>query len=186
MPSFIFQFQLVSGLDEFFKPETPAKLFRPKATKVIPTKSDFLNDFFLSLRNFPLFCSTIRISPLSVGLEPGRKLNNSNTSQAKWFSCIFLDRGKYTVEYAWEMCYSTLQKVADPKKNISIHKIPFVGEECPIKKKRRKRWINFVLERRKMWVPGNKFYFGIQVQQYRCLNLDVNCYYYFPLLTYIN
>ena len=43
---------------------------------------------------------------------------------------------KYTVEYAWEMCYSKLQKVADPKKNISIHKILFVGEECPIKKKK--------------------------------------------------
>ena len=35
--------------------------------------------------------------------------------------------------------------VADPKKNISMNKIPFFGEECPIKKKRRKRWINFVL-----------------------------------------
>ena len=37
-------------------------------------------------------------------------------------------------------------KVADPKKNISMHKILFFGEE-PIKKKRRKRWINFVLEK---------------------------------------
>ena len=36
--------------------------------------------------------------------------------------------------------------VADPKKNISMHKILFFGEE-PIKKKRRKRWINFVLEK---------------------------------------
>ena len=84
------------------------------------------------------------------------------------------------------MCYSALQKVADPKENISIYKIPFVAEECPIKKTRRKRWISFSLERRKMWVPGNKFYFRIQVQQYRCLNLDVNCYCYFPLFTYIN
>ena len=70
------------------------------------------------------------------------------------------------------MCCSTLQKVADPKKNISMHKIPFFGEECRIKKERRKAWINVVLERRKMWVPGKTFYFNIPVQQYRCLNLD--------------
>ena len=63
------------------------------------------------------------------------------------------------------MCRSTLQKVADPKKNISMHKIPFFGKERPIKKKRRKRWFNFVLERRKMWVPGKTFYFKIQVQK---------------------
>ena len=29
--------------------------------------------------------------------------------------------------------------VADPTKNILMHKIPFFGKECPIKKKRRKR-----------------------------------------------
>ena len=33
------------------------------------------------------------------------------------------------------MCHSTLQKVADPKKNISMHKILFFGKEPPIKKK---------------------------------------------------
>ena len=93
---------------------------------------------------------------------------------------------KYTVENAWEMCCSTLQKIADPKKNISMYKIPFVGEEWPIKKKRRKRWINFVLERRKMWMPGKKFYFKIHVPQYRCLNLDANCYCYFLLFIDIN
>jgi len=60
----------------------------------------------------------------------------------------------------------------------------FFGEECPIKKKRRKRWINFVLKRRKMWVPGKTFYFKIQVQQYRCLNLDADFYCYFPLFIY--
>ena len=37
------------------------------------------------------------------------------------------------------MCRSMLQKVADPKKNISMHKIPFFGKERPIKKKRRKK-----------------------------------------------
>ena len=64
------------------------------------------------------------------------------------------------------MCRSTLQKVADPKKNISMHKIPFFGKERPIRTKRRKRWFNFVLERRKIWVPGKTFYFKIQVQKY--------------------
>ena len=44
--------------------------------------------------------------------------------------------------------------VADPEKHISMHKSSFFGEKCPIKQKRRKRWIDFVLERRKMWVPG--------------------------------
>ena len=44
--------------------------------------------------------------------------------------------------------------VNDPAKNISLHRIPFFGETCPIKKRRRNRWVNFVLERRKNWVPG--------------------------------
>ena len=43
------------------------------------------------------------------------------------------------------MCRSTLQKVADPKKNISMHKILFFGKERPIKKKRSKRWFTFTL-----------------------------------------
>ena len=42
----------------------------------------------------------------------------------------------------------------DPENNISMHKISFFGETCPIKQRRRKKWIDFVLERRKMWVPG--------------------------------
>ena len=42
------------------------------------------------------------------------------------------------MENAFEMCCSTLQTVADPKKNISMHKIPFFGEECKIKKKSRR------------------------------------------------
>ena len=35
-----------------------------------------------------------------------------------------------------------------------MHKIPFFGDMCRIKKKRRKKWVDFVLERRKMWVLG--------------------------------
>ena len=90
---------------------------------------------YLRLRNLPPFCSTIRISLLLVGLEPWRRFKKSYSSQAKRFGCISLDRGKYTVENAWEMSCNTLQKVADPKKNISMHKIPFFGEECRVKKK---------------------------------------------------
>ena len=60
---------------------------------LIPTKTDFLW-FFLSLRNLPPLCSTIRISLLSVRLEPWLRFRNSYSSQAKWFGCNFLDRGK--------------------------------------------------------------------------------------------
>ena len=35
-----------------------------------------------------------------------------------------------------------------------MHTIPFYGEDCPIKQKRRKKWIDFVLAKRKNWVPG--------------------------------
>ena len=42
----------------------------------------------------------------------------------------------------------------DRDRNISMHKIPFFGDVCPIKNKRSKKWVNFVLERGKMWVPG--------------------------------
>ena len=57
-----------------------------------------------------------------------------------------------------------MQKVADRKKNISMHKIPFFVKERPLKKKKRKRWINFKLERRKKWVPEKTFYFKIHVE----------------------
>ena len=46
--------------------------------------------------------------------------------------------------------------VKDPDRNMSMHRIPFFGDECPIKKKKRKRWVDFVLEMRKMWVLGKK------------------------------
>ena len=45
---------------------------------------------------------------------------------------------KYTVEYAWGMCYSKLQKVADPKKKISIHKIPVRWWGMPDKEEKKK------------------------------------------------
>ena len=115
----------------------------------------------LPLRNLPPFCSPIHISLPSVGLD---------SSQAKRFGCIFLDRGKCLRDVLQHVA-----KVADPKKNISMQKILF---SVRIAKKRRKTWINFmfVLERTKMQVLGKKFYFKIQGQQYRCLNLDANFY----------
>ena len=42
----------------------------------------------------------------------------------------------------------------DPENNISMHRIPFFDETCTIKQRRRKKCIDFMLERRKMWVPG--------------------------------
>ena len=108
VPSFIFQFQLVSS-EWNFQTRDRREVTPTKSDQSYPDQKRFFKWFFLSLRNFPLFCSTIRISPLSVGLEPWRKLNNSNTSQAKWFSCIFLDRGKI---YRGICLRNVLQRVA--------------------------------------------------------------------------
>ena len=44
--------------------------------------------------------------------------------------------------------------VKDEERGISMHKIPFFGTTCPQKLRRRKKWVDFVLERRKMWTPG--------------------------------
>ena len=44
--------------------------------------------------------------------------------------------------------------VADPVKGISMHRIPFLNSDNAIATRRRKRWIDFVLERRKNWEPG--------------------------------
>ena len=54
-----------------------------------------------------------------------------------------------------ERCVASLcNNVNDPENNISLHRIQFLGETCPIKQRRRNRWVNFTLERRKNWVPG--------------------------------
>ena len=168
---------------KFSNPRPPRRYSDQKRPKLLRPKAIFWMIFFEIFRYFVPPFALVRFR-----LDWSRDVNSITLIPLKPSDLVvsFSIVEKYTVEYAWEMCYSKLQKVADPKKNISIHKILFVGEECPIKKKRKKRWINFVLERRKMWVPGNKFCLRIQVQQYRCLNLDVNCYNYFPLFTYIN
>ena len=43
---------------------------------------------------------------------------------------------------------------ADPTKGISMHRFPFLNSENPIAQRRRKKWIDFVLSKRKNWVPG--------------------------------
>ena len=43
---------------------------------------------------------------------------------------------------------------SDPERGISMHKIPFAGSTNPIAQRRRKKRINFVLAKRKNWVPG--------------------------------
>ena len=97
MPSFIFQFQLVSSLDEIFKPETPAKLFRPKATKVIATKSDFLNDFFFKSSKFSAILLLVRFR-----LDWSRDVNSITLIPLKPSDLVvsFSIVEKYTVEYA--------------------------------------------------------------------------------------
>ena len=75
-----------------------------------------------------------------------------------------------------------LQKVADPKKNISMHKIPFFGKELLIKKKRRKRWFNFAVGEEKDVGTGEDVLFqNTGTKIYTCLILDANCFCYFPL-----
>ena len=44
--------------------------------------------------------------------------------------------------------------VGDPVKGISMHLIPFLNSDNAIATRRRKRWIDFVLARRKNWQPG--------------------------------
>ena len=44
--------------------------------------------------------------------------------------------------------------VSNPKKGISMHKIPFLGSTNPTAQRRRKRWVDFVLSKRKDWTPG--------------------------------
>ena len=44
--------------------------------------------------------------------------------------------------------------VFNPKKGISMHKIPFFGSTNSTAQRRRKRWVDFVLSKRKDWTPG--------------------------------
>ena len=44
--------------------------------------------------------------------------------------------------------------IADPTKGISMHRIPFLNSENPVAQRRRKKWIDFVLAKRKNWKPG--------------------------------
>ena len=44
--------------------------------------------------------------------------------------------------------------LSNPKKGISMHKIPFFGSTNPTAQRRRKRWVDFVLSKRKDWTPG--------------------------------
>ena len=43
--------------------------------------------------------------------------------------------------------------MADKERGISVHFVPYFGDERPEAKKRRKRWIDFVNLRRSQWTP---------------------------------
>jgi hypothetical protein len=43
--------------------------------------------------------------------------------------------------------------VPDKEKDISLHAIPFAGDEQPEAKKRRKKWVDFVNLKRAKWTP---------------------------------
>ena len=73
------------------------------------------------LKSFlPPFCSTIRISLLSVGLEPWRRFRNSYCSQATWFGGIFLDRTVQIERCVAARCINVAVSTYS-KKNISMH-----------------------------------------------------------------
>jgi len=102
---------------------------------------------FLSLRNLAPFVSPFAL--ISSRLDWSRDVGSRTLIPYKPSDLVV--SFSIVENISWKMadrCVAArCTNVADPKKNISMHKIPFFGEECPIKKKRRKRWINFVLER---------------------------------------
>ena len=84
------------------------------------------------------------------------------------------------------MCCSTLRNVGDPKKNISMHKITFFGEECPIKKKKRKGWIISCWRGERCGSGEDVLFQNTGTTIRSCSNGDANSYCYFPLFIYIN
>ena len=79
-------------------------------------------------------------------------------------------------------------KVADRKKNISMHKIPFFVKERPIKKKRRKEERGGSISSwrgERCGYRGRRFISRYRYKNiYTCLILDANCCCYFPLFIY--
>ena len=69
------------------------------------------------------------------------------------------------VENAREMRFSTLQNVADSKKNISMYKIPFFGGECLIKEESLKKDMDQfrVGEEKDVGAGEDVFFFKVQV-----------------------
>lgn len=75
--------------------------------------------------------------------ELERDLTESSSSD-------WLKRSKMPERCVAARCDNT----ADPAKGISMHRIPFLNSENPIAQRRRKKWIDFVLAKRKNWEPG--------------------------------
>ena len=44
--------------------------------------------------------------------------------------------------------------VKNPKEGISMHFIPYYGDERPEPKRRRKKWVDFVKQKRARWEPS--------------------------------
>ena len=44
--------------------------------------------------------------------------------------------------------------VKNPKEGISMHFIPYYGDELPEPKRRRKKWVDFVKQKRARWEPS--------------------------------
>ena len=129
-----------------------------------PPKAIFLMMIW-SLQNLRHFVTPFAL--VSSRLDWGREVGGSRT-------LIPLKPGDLVVSFSIMENYhgkclrDVLQHIANGNKNILMHKIPFYRKECLIKKKRRKRWINLVLERRKTRVLGKTLYF-----KFRYSNTDV-------------
>ena len=46
--------------------------------------------------------------------------------------------------------------IKDIAKGVSLHAIPYYGDDRPEAKKRRKRWVDFVGQKRAMWTPKKR------------------------------
>ena len=67
--------------------------------------------------------------------------------------------------------------VSNPEKGVSMHEIPFFGSTNPTAQRRQKRWVDFVLSKRKDWTPEKtsslcSLYFREEDVNF-CLNLDL-------------
>ena len=60
--------------------------------------------------------------------------------------------GDYNRRFEKKLAYGCSNK-ADPENGIGLHKTPFFGDDRKEGRRRRKKWVDFVLRRRAHWKP---------------------------------